>query len=84
MFRVSGSVERATGNNLLYEVALYKEAEDDTIDSIDAVPIGTKLQLRVSIDTSTVWRYVRLVELILSPSRTDPHARGHVQLVHDG
>ena len=67
-----------------YDQYQYREAEDDTIDSIEAVPIGTKLQLRVGIDTSTVWKYVRLVELILSPSRTDPHARGHVQLVHDG
>ena len=77
-------MERSGGADLLYEVALYREADDDTIDTIEAVPIGTKLQLRVSIDTSSVWRYVRLVELILSPSSTDPHARGHVQLVHDG
>lgn len=83
--RVSGSVEREPGK-LVYEVALYREAEDDTasIDIEQPVPIGSKLQLRVSIDTRSVWSHVKLLELSLSPSKIDPHARGHVKLVDDG
>ena len=83
--RVSGSVEREPGK-LVYEVALYREAEDDTasIDIEQPVPIGSKLQLRVSIDTRSVWSHVKLLELCLSPSKIDPHARGHVKLVDDG
>ena len=82
---MSGSVEREPGR-LVYEVALYREAEDDTasIDIEQAVPIGTKLQLRASIDTRSVWRHVKLLELILSPSKTDPYAAGHVKLVDGG
>jgi len=83
--RVSGSVEREPGR-LVYEVALYREAEDDTagVDIDQPVPIGTKLQLRASIDTKSVWSHVKLVELSLSPSKTDPHAGGHVRLVDGG
>jgi hypothetical protein len=83
--RVSGSVERESGK-LLYDVALYREAEDDaaSIDIEQGVPIGTKLQLRASIDTRSVWSHVKLLELSLSPSKTDPHARGHVKLVGGG
>ena len=83
--RVSGSVERESGR-LVYEVALYREAEDDTasIDIERPVPIGTKLQLRASIVTRSVWSHVKLLELSLSPSKTDPHARGHVKLVDGG
>ena len=71
---------------LVYEVALYREAEDDTasIDIEQAVPIGTKLQLRASIDTRSVWSHVKLLELSLSPSNTDAHAGGHVKLVDGG
>ena len=76
-------MERESGK-LVYEVALYREAEADTASIEQAVPIGTKLQLRASIDTRSVWSHVKLLELGLSPSKTDPHARGHVKLVDGG
>jgi hypothetical protein len=49
-----------------------------------AVPIGTKLQLRAKISTLSVWKYVKLMEVTVSPDPDDPHAIGSVSLVHDG
>ena len=83
---MSGSVPLDPGP-LLYEVALYREAEEDGAEERSvggAVPIGTRLQLRVSIDTSSVWRRVALEEVVLSPSHTDPAAAGSVTLVSAG
>ena len=78
-----GSLERERGK-LEYEVALYREATEDTTETVEAVPIGTRLQLRVRLGPGSVWRYIRLLELSLSPSSADPHAAGHVQLVQAG
>ena len=56
--RVSGVVEETPGP-LQYEVALYREARSDTdlkaneVVVEQAVPIGTKLQLRASINTNS-------------------------------
>lgn len=49
-----------------------------------AVPIGTKLQLRARISSQSVWKYVKLMEVTVSPDPEEPHAHGSVSLVHDG
>ena len=71
-----------------------------------AVPIGTKLQLRASINTDSgktnfilkfsnihaiklveffaAWKYVKLVEVTMSPDPKDGYARGHIKLVTNG
>ncbi|XP_049533381.1 uncharacterized protein LOC125949928 [Anopheles darlingi] len=49
-----------------------------------AVPIGTKLQLRARISSQSVWKYVKLMEVTVSPDPDDPHAHGSVSLVRDG
>lgn len=49
-----------------------------------AVPIGTKLQLRARISAQSVWKYVKLLEVTVSPDPDDPHASGSVSLVRDG
>ncbi|XP_052898057.1 uncharacterized protein LOC128304858 [Anopheles moucheti] len=49
-----------------------------------AVPIGTKLQLRARISSQSVWKYVKLMEVTVSPDPDDPHAQGSVSLVRDG
>lgn len=49
-----------------------------------AVPIGTKLQLRARISTQSVWKYVKLMEVTVSPDPDDPHSLGAVLLVKDG
>lgn len=49
-----------------------------------AVPIGTKLQLRARISAQSVWKYVKLMEVSVSPDPDNPHAIGAVQLVQDG
>lgn len=49
-----------------------------------AVPIGTKLQLRARISLQSVWKYVKLMEVTVSPDPDDPHSVGSVSLVRDG
>ncbi|XP_055594112.1 uncharacterized protein LOC129745207 [Uranotaenia lowii] len=49
-----------------------------------AVPIGTKLQLRARISAQSVWKYVKLLEVTVSPDPDDPHAPGSVSLVREG
>ncbi|KAJ3661834.1 hypothetical protein Zmor_006216 [Zophobas morio] len=89
--RVSGVVEETPGR-LEYEVALYKEAPAARISNItsselpvdQAVPIGTKLQLRARISPESAWKYVKLMEVTVSPDPDDPHMIGSVALVKDG
>ncbi|XP_057671872.1 uncharacterized protein LOC130903662 [Diorhabda carinulata] len=89
--RVSGVVEETPGR-LEYEVALYKEAPAARISNISnselpvdqAVPIGTKLQLRARISPDSAWKYVKLMEVTVSPDPDDPHMTGSVALVKDG
>jgi hypothetical protein len=42
-----------------------------------AVPIGTKLQLRARISLQSVWKYVKLMEVTVSP---DPVRGMHIAL----
>ncbi|EEB10491.1 conserved hypothetical protein [Pediculus humanus corporis] len=88
--RVSGVVEETPGH-LEYEVALYKEApariSTNTTSELpvdQAVPIGTKLQLRARINPDSAWKYVKLMEVTVSPDPDDPHKAGSVALVKDG
>ncbi|XP_042883766.1 uncharacterized protein LOC122260513 [Penaeus japonicus] len=85
--RVSGVVEETPGR-LEYEVALYREVKARTGEThapVDqAVPIGSRLQLRAKINTQSTWKYVKLMEVTVSSDPTDPYASGHVALVKDG
>ncbi|XP_024083098.1 uncharacterized protein LOC106663019 isoform X2 [Cimex lectularius] len=88
--RVSGVVEETPGR-LEYEVALYKEAParitNSTINELpvdQAVPIGTKLQLRARINPKSAWKYVKLMEVAVSPDPDEAHALGSVALVRNG
>uniref|UniRef100_A0A336L5G1 CSON005194 protein n=1 Tax=Culicoides sonorensis TaxID=179676 RepID=A0A336L5G1_CULSO len=58
--------------------------KNDEVPVDQAVPIGTKLQLRARISSASVWKYVKLMEVTVSPDPEDPHARGAVSLVRDG
>ena len=69
-----------------------------------AVPIGTKLQLRASINTDSgndmialyatiktdclflflAWKYVKLLEVTMSPDPQDMYGKGHIKLVTNG
>lgn len=88
--RVSGVVEETPGR-LEYEVALYREAAGNSSDpnpgtqTVDqAVPIGTKLQLRARISAESAWGYIKLLEVTVSPDPDQPHAPGSVFLVKEG
>lgn len=54
------------------------------ISSLQAVPIGTKLQLRARINPESAWRHIKLLEVAVSPDPDRPHAPGAVLLVKDG
>eukprot|EP00093_Oithona_nana_P013146 13146.XXX_209624_207241_1 [CDS] Oithona nana genome sequencing. len=92
--RVSGVVQESPGT-LEYEVALYREAtqrsEDGlTVDIQDeipvdqAVPIGTKLQLRATINDNSAWKFVKLHEVTISTNPKNAYSAGHITLVKDG
>ena len=95
--RVSGVVEETPGK-LEYEVALFREASgnnnndlaNDLIRDADipvehAVPIGTRLQLRASINAdSAAWKYVKLLEVTVSPDPKEPRGPGHIALIRNG
>ncbi|CAH0389504.1 unnamed protein product [Bemisia tabaci] len=88
--RVSGVVEETPGR-LEYEVALYKEAparlsnvSSNELPVDQAVPIGTKLQLRARINPHSAWKFVKLMEVTVSPDPDNPHVTGSVALVKDG
>ncbi|XP_001601983.1 uncharacterized protein LOC100117856 isoform X2 [Nasonia vitripennis] len=57
-------------------------AASQTVDQ--AVPIGTKLQLRARISPESAWGYIKLLEVTVSPDPDQPHAPGSVVLVKDG
>ncbi|XP_075225337.1 uncharacterized protein LOC142326626 [Lycorma delicatula] len=88
--RVSGVVEETPGR-LEYEVALYKEAParinnatNSELPVDQAVPIGTKLQLRARINPHSAWKFVKLMEVTVSPDPDDAHVSGSVSLVKNG
>ncbi|KAH8376935.1 hypothetical protein KR093_002290, partial [Drosophila rubida] len=75
--RVSGTNNPVSSSN---DPPLSASSEQ-TVDQ--AVPLGTKLQLRARISQS-VWKYVKLMEVTVSPDPENPHAHGAVSLVHHG
>ncbi|KAH8404413.1 hypothetical protein KR222_011036, partial [Zaprionus bogoriensis] len=76
--RVSGTNNPVSSSNDPPSLTASKE---QTVDQ--AVPLGTKLQLRARISQS-VWKYVKLMEVTVSPDSENPHASGSVSLVHNG
>ncbi|KAF2367595.1 Zona pellucida domain [Trinorchestia longiramus] len=87
--RVSGVVEESPGR-LEYEVALFRESyartgvPDDRPLADQAVPIGSRLQLRTRINTNSAWKYAKLMSVTVSADQQDPFSPGHVELVREG
>ncbi|XP_032293843.1 uncharacterized protein [Drosophila virilis] len=76
--RVSGTNNPVSSSN---DPSPLLADNDQTVDQ--AVPLGTKLQLRARISQS-VWKYVKLMEVTVSPDPENPLATGAVSLVHNG
>ncbi|XP_002003929.3 uncharacterized protein LOC6577998 [Drosophila mojavensis] len=76
--RVSGTNNPVSSSN---DPASLLADNDQAVDQ--AVPLGTKLQLRARISQS-VWKYVKLMEVTVSPDPENPLATGSVSLVHNG
>ncbi|XP_064102943.1 uncharacterized protein LOC135213043 [Macrobrachium nipponense] len=85
--RVSGVVEESPGR-LQYEVALFRAVNARSGQSHSpvnqAVPIGSRLQLRARINTDATWKYAKLMEVTVSGDPANPYSPGHVSLVKDG
>lgn len=75
----NGHLPKNTTNSAIQGLNQNNEVPVD-----QAVPIGTKLQLRARISQQSVWKYVKLMEVTVSPDPDDPHSIGSVSLVRDG
>lgn len=83
LYKEAPPIARISGTNT--PVSSTKDPPISSELPVDqAVPIGTKLQLRARISTQSVWKYVKLLEVNVSPDPDDPHAKGAVSLVHEG
>lgn len=80
--RINANVAGISNSKLLNSSAHTINTNEVPVDQ--AVPIGTKLQLRARISTQSVWKYVKLMEVTVSPDPDDPHGFGAVLLVRDG
>jgi len=49
-----------------------------------AVPIGTRLQLRAKISSTSTWQHAKLLDVSVSPDPKNPVADGAVALVKNG
>lgn len=63
---------------------LKNQTQTSEVPVDQAVPIGTKLQLRARISAASVWKYVKLMEVTVSPDPDDPHSAGSVWLIREG
>ncbi|XP_055851605.1 uncharacterized protein LOC129915923 [Episyrphus balteatus] len=83
LYKEAPPIARISGANT--PVSTTKDPPASSELPVDqAVPIGTKLQLRARISAASVWKYVKLMEVTVSPDPDAPHAMGAVSLVRDG
>lgn len=79
--RIGGNTGISLKNHTKQQQAILNQSE---LPVDQAVPIGTKLQLRARISQQSVWKFVKLMEVTVSPDPDDPHSPGSVALVRDG
>lgn len=80
--RINANIGALSSKHPKNSSSLLGKANEVPVDQ--AVPIGTKLQLRARISTQSVWKFVKLMEVTVSPDPDEPHAMGAVLLVKDG
>ncbi|XP_014217951.1 uncharacterized protein LOC106646426 [Copidosoma floridanum] len=77
--------EASGGTNGTLEPGIPGIGGNSVSQTVDqAVPIGTKLQLRARISSESAWGFIKLIEVTVSPDPDQPHAPGSVVLVKDG
>ncbi|KAG1676784.1 hypothetical protein GQR58_014098 [Nymphon striatum] len=85
--RVSGVVEKSH-RSLEYTLALHKESSPRSgifdMPIVGSISIGTRLQLTASIDTSSAWKFTKLMEVTVSNDPLKPNADGYITLVKNG
>uniref|UniRef100_T1IU53 Peptidase S1 domain-containing protein n=1 Tax=Strigamia maritima TaxID=126957 RepID=T1IU53_STRMM len=87
--RISGTVEESASRPE-YGVSVYREAEANSRSGnfempVDqAVPIGTKLQLRATVNTESMWKYAKLIEVTVSTDPNNAYQAGFIFLVQKG
>lgn len=84
LYKEAPPITRINGNMALGHLKNQTSSPNSEVPVDQAVPIGTKLQLRARISAVSVWKYVKLMEVTVSPDPDDPHANGAVALVREG
>lgn len=75
---------RINGANAVSSTNKEPSSSSNELPIDQAVQIGTKLQLRARISQQSVWKYVKLIEVTVSPDPDKPHAHGAVWLIRNG
>lgn len=82
LYKEAPPINRINNNVALGQLKNQTHTSEVPVDQ--AVPIGTKLQLRARISAASVWKYVKLMEVTVSPDPDDPHSAGSVWLIREG
>ncbi|KAL9925017.1 uncharacterized protein ACN2A1_010599 [Glossina fuscipes fuscipes] len=83
LYKEAPPIARVNGINTPVGSSKDQPSTSSEVPVDQAVPIGTKLQLRARIGPSA-WKYIKLMEVTVSPDPDKPQAGGAVWLVRNG
>uniref|UniRef100_A0A1A9WJ38 ZP domain-containing protein n=1 Tax=Glossina brevipalpis TaxID=37001 RepID=A0A1A9WJ38_9MUSC len=83
LYKEAPPIARVNGVNTPVGTPKEQPTTSSEVPVDQAVPIGTKLQLRARIGQSA-WKYIKLMEVTVSPDPDKPQAGGAVWLVRNG
>ncbi|CAG7830945.1 unnamed protein product [Allacma fusca] len=83
LYRESGSTAQARSSSP-GAGAYITGADSQELPVDQAVPIGTRLQLRAKINPDSSWKHAKLMEVSVSPDPKDGSAEGSVALIKEG
>lgn len=66
LYKEAPPVSRINGNLASLNAHLKNQSKQAELPVDQAVPIGTKLQLRARISSQSVWKFVKLMEVTVS------------------
>lgn len=84
LYKEAPANTRINGENAVPSTNKEQSPANNELPIDQAVQIGTKLQLRARISQQSVWKYVKLIEVTVSPDPDKPHAHGAVWLIRNG
>lgn len=66
LYKEAPPISRINGNLAALNAHLKNQSKQAELPVDQAVPIGTKLQLRARISSQSVWKFVKLMEVTVS------------------